>query len=280
MPQPAPGAPSDRPRTPPPPTALSTCALVLCRTQGPINLGMVARLCGNLGVADLRLVAPACDVDVPDARRFSTHNREQLLRAPIFPDLPAATADCGLVVGTSGDFRVGELGAPVPVQELPALLARRRPARWALVFGCESDGLDDAELRACNAWVHLDTYGDNPSYNLANSVAICLYLIAMQSAAGRPAEPAMPEAPAATRAQVAELEAFWLATLDRFQYFQRTDRARFQPLFARFLARQDLTARDAGALRGMLAQFHYFAFGDRGLPARAADPDPAQGGMP
>ena len=264
MPQPPPGGPSDRPRGAPPPTALSTCVLVLCRTQGPINLGMVARLCGNLGIPQLRLVAPQCGIDVPEARMFSTHARDLLLSAPVFPDLPAATADCGLVVGTSGDFRVKELGRPVFAQELPALLERRPAARWALVFGCESDGLDEAELRACQAWIHLDTYGDNPSYNLANSVAICAYLIAMHSAQGRPPEPRMDEEASATRGEIAELERFWLESLDRFQYFRRTNREQFAPLLHKLIGRLHLTRHDCGVLRGMLAQQHYFAFGDRG----------------
>ncbi len=266
MPNPLPGGPTDRPRVPPPRTALSDACIVLVRTQGPINLGMVARLCGNLGVGDLRIVAPQCEVDCSDSRKFSTHSRELLLTAPIFATLREATADCGLVIGTSGDFRTGELGAHVRAQDVPALLSQRPAAKYALVFGNEADGLDEDELRACQAWIHLDTFGQNISYNLANAVAITGYLIASASAASASEAPV-----AASRAHVESLEHYWLETLGRFDYFRRTERDRFAPLFGKFIGRLHLSEHDVQVLRGMLAQFNAFAFKDRF--GRAPDPD-------
>ncbi len=232
--------------------------MVLVRTQGPINLGMVARLCGNLGIDDLRLVAPRCEVDCEDARKFSTHSRELLLHAPVFADLARATADCALVVGSSARFRDGELGAGLAPAEIPALLARRPARRWALVFGNEADGLNDEELRCCQAWVHLASFGPNTSYNLANACAIVLYGIATAV----PAPPSdQPEA--ASRAHVEDLYRYWHATLERFQYYRRTDAERFAPQLRKFLGRLHLARHDVQVLRGMLAQFNYFAFGER-----------------
>ena len=262
MPHPPPGQSTDRPNLPPPPTALNNCAVILVRTQGPINLGMVARLCGNLGVADLRIVAPACVIDSPEARMFSTHSREQLLAAPVYATIEEATADCGLVVGTSGDFRLSTLGPHVRAERLPEILAARPAARWALVFGNEADGLDERELRACQAWIHLDTFGHNPSYNLANAVGITLYVIATASA-GRPALPeAEPEALAERRA-IESLKEYWIATLERFGYFQRTELERFTPLFRAFVDRLRLTGHDLQVLRGILAQMNWFVWHDR-----------------
>jgi TrmH family RNA methyltransferase len=272
MANPPPGGPTDRPRVPPPPTVLSNGCVVLVRTQGPVNLGMIARLCGNLGVTDLRLVAPECAVDCSEARMFSTHSRELLLTAPVYPDLASATADCGAVIGTSGDFRVSGLGASLRAEAVPGWLAQRPAAKWALVFGNEADGLDNAELQACHAYVHLDTFGINPSYNLSNAVAITLYVIATASV---PVAPAEPPPVAASRAEVDGLYEYWLGTLERFGYFRRTDRARFAPLFARFLMRLHLSRHDLQVLRGMLAHFHLHSFGDRmdgkpGSPRAAA----------
>ena len=82
--------------------ALSDVVVVLVRTQGPINLGLVARACGNLGVAELRLVAPLCDPQDDEARKFANHERDRLLAAaPVFDSVGAATADRQLVVGTT-----------------------------------------------------------------------------------------------------------------------------------------------------------------------------------
>jgi TrmH family RNA methyltransferase len=263
MAQPQPGWPTDRPRTPPPPTALSNCVVVLSRTQGPINLGMVARLCGNLGVTELRMVGPKCAVDCDESRMFSTHSKDLLLAAPVFASIEEATTDCGLVVGTSGDFRCSALGSYVRAERLPPILAARPVERWALVFGNEADGLNDEELRACQVWIHLDTFGHNPSYNLANAVAITLYVIATASAAAPPAVPEAEAAVLAPRRAVDSLTAYWLATLERFGYFQRTEQERFAPLFRAFIDRLRLNSHDLQVLRGIIAQFNWFVWHDR-----------------
>ncbi len=269
MPNPLPGAPTDRPNVPPPPTALTNACVVLVRTQGPVNLGMIARLCGNLGVTDLRIVNPECDIDCDDARKFSTHSRDMLLQAPIFTSIEEATADCGFVIGTSGDFRVAELGPHVRAERVPELLAKRPTAKFALVFGNEATGLNEPELRACQAWIHLDTFGQNISYNLSNAVAITLYVIATASVP--PPDPELPDA--APRAAVDSLIEYWFASLARFQYFRRTEPERYLPLFRKFIARLHLGVQDVQILRGMLAQFNLGAFGERfdGKPAERDD---------
>lgn len=240
---------------------LRGCTLVLVRTQGPINLGMIARLCGNMGIDDLRLVAPLCEVNCEDSRKFSTHSRDLLLAARVFPDLASAVADCGLVIGTSARFRDSELGTSKAPHEIPQILSERPAERWAVVFGNEADGLNTEELRCCQLWVHLDTFGANLSYNLANAVAITLYLVASQGVP--PRRSAEEVSPAATRQAVDSLYDYWLATLDRIQYFRRADVERFRPLLNRMLSRWHLTQLDIQALRGMLAQTNYFCFGRR-----------------
>jgi TrmH family RNA methyltransferase len=243
-----------------PSPALRGACVVLVRTQGPINLGMVARLCGNLGIDDLRLVAPQCEINCEDSRKFSTHSKELLLAAPVFPDLKAAIADCGLVVGTSARYREAELGPFHSPSGIPAVVTQRQAARWALVFGNEADGLSTEELRCCQTWVHLETFGPNSSYNLANAVAITMYLIATAT----PAAPAgEPDQQAADRAMVESLHDYWLETLDRIQYFRRANIQQFRPLLNRMLARWHVTHKDVQALRGMLAQINYYCFGRR-----------------
>lgn len=238
---------------------LRGCTIILVRTQGPINLGMIARVCGNMGIDDLRLVAPLCEVNCEDSRKFSTHSRGLLLAAKVYPDLTSAVADCGLVIGTSARFRDSELGSSLAPREIPTLLVRRPAERWAIVFGNEADGLDTAELRCCQSWIHLDTFGHNSSYNLANAVSIITYIIATEGVPPARSD----EEPGASREAVDALYDYWLGTLDRIQYFRRADLERFRPLLNRMLARWHLTMNDVQALRGMLAQVNYFCFGRR-----------------
>jgi TrmH family RNA methyltransferase len=250
---------------------LDRCRVVLVRTQGPVNLGMVARACGNLGISDLRLVAPACEVNCPDTRKFSTHSRELILNAPVHADLASAVGDCDLVIGSSARPRDGEYGASLSLAQVPGAIAERAARSIALVFGNEADGLSDSELIHCQAWLHLDTCGPNTSYNLSHAVAITLYGLAT---AGMVA-PASIEPPA-SRHQVELLYQYWLGSLERFQYFRRTERERFAPQLRRLFNRLDLGEHDVQVLWGMLSQFNVFTFGDRGpLPDGAAHADGA-----
>ncbi len=238
---------------------LDNCCVVLCRTQGPVNLGMVARLCTNLDVTDLRLVAPEAVVNCAETRKFSTHGKSLILNAPIFPDLGAAVADCGWVVGSSARSRGQAYGAALALPQVAAEVQERKPARWALVFGCEADGLNDDEMLRCQAYMHLDTFGSNASYNLSHAVAIALYGLATTGASYP-----IPEDPPADGAMTERLFSFWMSTLDRFQYFRRTTKERFEPQLRRFFNRMHLSTNDVQMLWGMLAQFHYHSFGDRG----------------
>jgi TrmH family RNA methyltransferase len=233
--------------------------VVLVRTQGPINLGLVARACANTGITDLRLVAPQCPVDCSDARKFANHAKEQLLAAPVYERLDQAVADCGLVIGTTARDRDNERGTPLPLNAAAALMAERPAERYALVFGNEADGLSTNELQGCQAFLHLATPGPYPSYNLSHAVAIVAYhLTATTEPVG------IADNPAAERVHVDRLGRYWLGTLERFRYFRRTRRESWEPHFADLLNRLRLGRRDIDILFGMLAQFNYFAFGDKG----------------
>ncbi len=269
------------PPTSPRPGLLRDACLILVRTQGPVNLGMVARLCGNLAIDDLRLVAPLCEVDSPEARMFSTHSRDFMLAAPRFATLAEAVADCGLVVGTSARLRDPLAGLPMLPEDLPGVLRDRPAKRWAIVFGNEADGLSDEEMRCCQAFVRLRTFGANYSYNLSHAVAITLYALA--TAEPLPRDETRPDG--ATRDEVDHLKRYWLHTLERFDYFRRTDRARFTPQLEQLFNRLHLSTHDVQMLWGMFAQMHYVHFGERAAPGHDQtgntnrEPGPGVGGQ-
>jgi tRNA/rRNA methyltransferase len=229
-------------------------AVVLVRTAGPVNLGMISRCCANLGISDLRLVDPQCDREHLDARRFANKSQDLLQSAGMFADLGAALGDRRLVVGTSARPRDSR-ARPLTLGQLPAALG---PA-GALVFGNEAHGLDAGELGQCDALLTLDTPGPYPSYNLSHAVAITLGYL--QHA--RPPEAATEEPPLATVARRQELETYWLATLQRFDHFRKIGGDKGAAELREMLQGLPLADRDCIRLRGMLAQFNYVAFGDK-----------------
>ncbi len=250
--------------------------LILVRTQGPVNLGMICRLCGNTGITDLRLVAPQCPVNCAESRMFANHERQRVVDGlPVFADLPAAIADCGLVIGTSGRNREEDFGAPLPLTQVGQLIARRPAGRIAIVLGNEADGLSTAELRCCQAFIQLATPGHYPSYNLAAAAAIILHHLATLDLPDETDATAPDEA--APRVHVDRLVDYWLGTMERFRYFRRTSRARWEPHFVDMINRWHLTRHDIDVLFGMLAQLNYHCYGDRGdhlETARSRNPDP------
>lgn len=100
--------------------------------------------------------------------------------------LAEAVADCTLVIGT------GTLSHRQPEQTvipLPELTPRvddelDRGGRVALVFGSEKRGLTREDLALCHVLVEIPTDSRQPSMNLGQAVAVCLYELAMHL--GRP----------------------------------------------------------------------------------------------
>jgi tRNA/rRNA methyltransferase len=105
---------------------------------------------------------------------------ELLAAATETATLAEAVADCTLVVGT------GTLTYRKPEQtvvSLPGLtpLVRRemeRGGRAALVFGPEKHGLTREDLSHCHLLVEILTDSRQPSMNLGQAVAVCLYELA------------------------------------------------------------------------------------------------------
>jgi len=250
-----------------------TWCLVLVRTQGPINLGLCLRACANLGVTDIRLVRPQCEIDCDDSRKFANHARAKLLELPVYTDLPAAVADCDLVLGTSARPRDGERGAPRPLADIPDLVRTQGSRRSALVFGNEQHGLDDDELSRCQAFLHLETPGDYPSYNLSHAVAIVLHDLVCQDLD----LPATAAPPAASQTDRERLLEYWMRTLHRFRFFRRTGPQHFQPQLRAILNRLPLQREDCEIIRGMLAQFNYHMYQDKAPPPWHATDLPPDG---
>lgn len=146
--------------------------IVLVEPAGPLNVGSVARVMKNFGLAQLVLVNPQCDRLGREARQMAIHARDVLEGAIEVPDLPTALAGCDRVGATFGR----DWDSPVVVQEpaaaLPWLRAGRSPA---LVFGREDRGLSNDELKYAQRLIRIPTSAAYPSMNLAQAVAVCAY---------------------------------------------------------------------------------------------------------
>jgi len=153
-------------------------AFVLFKPRSPGNIGAAARALKNMGLHDLRLVAPQ-PRSSPAAAAMAVHAADVLAAATCYPDLAAAVADRTLVVGTTA--RTGPYRSESrPLREAAPGLVRDGVAnRIAVVFGPEDCGLTNVELKLCQRLITIPTAPAYPSLNLAQAVMVVAYEIMM-----------------------------------------------------------------------------------------------------
>jgi tRNA/rRNA methyltransferase len=134
----------------------------------------------NFGVRRLAVVA-AFDPTWREARS-AIGAPDQLLNAVESATLANAVVDCTLVVGTGTLTRRKAEQRVVPLPELAPLVAHElaRGGRVALVFGPEKHGLTREDLSWCHLLVEVPTDPLQPSMNLGQAVAVCLYELTRQ----------------------------------------------------------------------------------------------------
>lgn len=221
--------------------------VVLLRPTRAGNLGAVARAMKNFGVYRLVLIEPDCAPDENEALFRATHAQEVLYAAEVAPRDVLDSFD--LVVGLSGKYGDDYNLPRTPLY--PAQLAERlaeREGSVALLFGPESDGLVNEDLKRCDFIVTIPTAVEQPSMNLSHSVAVVLY--ALQ--AGALTEPIAERFPLVNAATKEQLRKMIDELLDQY-HFTREERLETQRvLWRRLVGKSFLTQREAMALMGFL----------------------------
>jgi tRNA/rRNA methyltransferase len=149
--------------------------VVLVSPRNPLNIGAAARAMANFGFSRLSVVAPF-DPTWREAR--SAIGAPVLLQnAKSTECLAEAVASCTLVVGTGTQTYRKPEQRIVPLPELTPLVSQElaRGGRVALVFGPEKHGLTREDLSYCHLLVEIPTHPLQPSMNLGQAVAVCLY---------------------------------------------------------------------------------------------------------
>jgi tRNA/rRNA methyltransferase len=155
--------------------------VVLVSPRNPLNIGAAARALANFGFERLSVVAPF----LPTWReaRSAVGAPELLEKATEFATLADAVSGCALVLGT-GTLTYRKPEQPVlSLPQLAPLVSREvaRGGRIALVFGPEKHGLTRENLSYCHFLVEIPTDAGQPSMNLGQAVAVCLYELASRA---------------------------------------------------------------------------------------------------
>ena len=150
--------------------------IILNAPQLAENIGSVARVMANFGLADLRLVNPRDGWPQERAWALASGAEWPLNAARVFDTVEAAIADLQVVFATTA--RPRELSLPIltprsAAAELSAASARGE--RMGLLFGGERAGLETADIALCQAVVTIPIDPRFRSLNLGQAVAINAY---------------------------------------------------------------------------------------------------------
>lgn len=209
------------------------------------NVGAVARVMGNFGFKDLRLVDP-CEI-TDEARKRAKHANYILDEAKVVASLDEALDSVSMVVGTSGIVTPGEkhfIRIPITAREF-ARKMEEYDGTVALLFGREDLGLFQEELLRCDLLVHIPSTDAYPILNLSHAVAIVLYELSLLGAE-------VPSPPEASDVEREKLFEFFADLLDAIDYpdFRRE---KTEVMFRRLMGRAVPTKWEFYTIMGVLA---------------------------
>jgi len=239
-------------------------AIVLFKPKSSGNVGAAARALKNMGLTDLRLVAPV-RLNRRAAAAMAVHADDLLENARIYPDLVSALEDCTLTVGTTcrpGPYRSS---AKALNEIAPELLRASIANKVAIIFGPEDFGLSNEELKLCQLLLTIPTAPEYPSLNLAQAVMVVAYELMMASRTERATSDQndtgwIQRAPAAEVDAMMERLASALVSIG-FISVDNPDHIMFA--IRNMLGRSGISARELDILSGLARQIGWFAEGGR-----------------
>lgn len=230
-------------------TPLARVRVVLVETSHPGNLGAVARAMKVMGLADLALVNPRCEVD-DEARARASGAVDVLEAARRFSSLDDALADTVLAAACTSRRRDLPHPAYTPRQAAPEVLRLARSGPVAIVFGSETFGLSNEQLMKCRWLVNIPTNPDYASLNLGAAVQVLAYELRCTAEDAVLPLPAFEPAPhAAQESLLAELE----KALADIGFHDPANPKRLMPRLRRFFAKAGLEKEEVAIWRGIVA---------------------------
>lgn len=230
--------------------------LILVSPMHASNVGAIARLCGNFGISDVRIVAPRCDVLSDEARMLATqHARTVLESFSVVANLREAVADSDVIIGFSrrmGDMRRPDLGWT----ELSGF--RSQSGLTCLVLGPEDTGLSQDDLSLCTHLSSLPTHPSIPSMNLSQAVAVVLAGLLWQGGAEISEKPKVTtrlesERPIAAQSLLSLID-HWRQVMTEVGLTRDGNPDRLLHYFHRILNRAEISEREGSMLRGFFSQ--------------------------
>jgi len=232
---------------------LENVAVVLHEPHFPENIGAAARAAKNMGVKRLIVVNPR-DCDLTRILKMATHTAEDVVaEMEVYDELEDALAPFSHIVGTTARTGSHRQTVRSPRRLAEDLIPITQENLTAILFGTETRGLTNGELKYCHSLVTIPT-ADFSSLNLAQAVMIMLYEIFL---AGNAESKAFVPRLATAR----EMEGMYgnlRDTLSRINFINPENPEYWMVGVRRFFNRIGLRAREVKIIRGICRQVDWY----------------------
>ncbi|OBT17247.1 tRNA (cytosine(32)/uridine(32)-2'-O)-methyltransferase TrmJ [Vibrio sp. UCD-FRSSP16_10] len=231
---------------------LENVKVVLVGTSHPGNIGSAARAMKVMGLKQLVLVDPQCEID-DQTMALAAGADDVVNQAKVFSTMQEAVADCALVVGSSARSRTLNWPMLEPRECGVKFVQEGTHSSVALVFGRERTGLTNEELQLCQYHVAIPANPEYSSLNLAMAVQTLCYEIRMAFLESDKAQ--YPQEDAVEYSRHNELEMFYQHlenVLIDTQFIEQDKPNQVMNKLRRLFSRARPEAQEINILRGVL----------------------------
>lgn len=235
--------------------------IILSHPSHPGNIGATARAMKTMGFHNLVLINPK-DFPSGTATALSAGAQDVLARAKVVDSLEAALVGCQFIAALSARERTLPWPVVSPrlgVQKIREILeiggSDQPHGDIALLFGTESAGLTNEDLKVAHLHIHIPTNPDYSSLNLSQAVQVLTYelrLMFLELEGNIDLKIDKREVPLASHEKLQGFFQHLEKFLQDIQFLNPNQPRRLMARLRRLYARAEPDEQDINILRGML----------------------------
>ena len=150
-------------------------SIVLVRPQLPENIGMVARVMNNFSLKELIIVNPRDNWLSEKSVNSAKKANNIISKAKVYDNLEVALKKFNYVIATTNRKRFLDKKSTNKLATISYILKNYK--KVAIIFGPESSGLSNEDLRLSDLILSIKTNNISNSLNLSHAVAIISHYI-------------------------------------------------------------------------------------------------------
>jgi tRNA/rRNA methyltransferase len=246
------------------PGPLSHFAVAIVEPEFGINIGYLARAAANFGIERLAIVSKnkLSAKEFSQALLFAAHGRYLFENLKYVTSIQSLKAEFKTLIGTTAieatrksNITRRTLGPEECAQTIYRQMGRfsKRKLVHCLVFGRDTTGLTNEELRECDYVVTIRTLSEYNTLNVSHAAAILFYLFSKTGAALEKSK-TRPIAPASSTRKEKERLVSRLLKLAEDANFQSFKQDLLRQSLERLLNRSDPTLREVYLLMGLASK--------------------------